>query len=112
MATIKRVSKKVTGQSRKETASKTKSIQEYKGHSIRIPEEIERGQSFVEQRGQLFIDDERIEFGQDGSSRYYLEPYAYDRHASLLEVVQRFIDYRSRVKTNKPANPKPHTKEA
>lgn len=73
-----------------------KSMQEYKGHRIRIPAEVERGQSFIEQRGTLFVDDEPIQFGQDGSGRFYLEPYAYDRHASLLEVVRRFIDYRAR----------------
>lgn len=71
---------------------------EYKGHRIRIPEGVERGDAYIEQRGTLLIDDEPIQFGQDGSGRFYLEPYAYDRHASLFEVVKRFIAYRDRVR--------------
>jgi len=87
------------------------SIQEYKGHRIRIPEEVERGQSYIEQRGTLFLDDEPIQFGQDGSGRFYLEPYAYDRHASLFEVVKRFVDYRERLKTKRAKGKRGHEEE-
>lgn len=78
------------------------SMQEYKGHCIRVPEEVQCGQSYIEQHGTLFIDDEPIRFGQDGGGRFALEPYAYDRDASLFEVVKRFIDYRDRVRTKPP----------
>lgn len=82
-----------------------KSMQEYEGHRIRVPEEVQRGQSYIEQRGTLYLDDEPIRFGQDVGGRFYLEPYAYDRHADLLEVIRRFIDYRNRGQA-KPAEPK------
>lgn len=79
-----------------------KNTQEYKGHRIRIPAEVEGDQSYIEQRGTLFIDAVPIRFGQDVGGGFYLEPYAYDRHASLFEVVKRFIDYRERSKATAP----------
>lgn len=67
---------------------------EYRKHRIRIPEGVQQGQPYVEIRGTAYLDDEPVQFGQDGAGRYYLEPYAYDRHASLLEVLKRFVDHR------------------
>lgn len=44
----------------------------------------------------LSIDSVPIRIGQDAGGNYYLWPYAYDRHKSLLEVARRYIDYRAK----------------
>lgn len=53
-------------------------------------------------RTQLSIGGEDIEFGQDAAGQFYLKPFAYARHDSLMEVARRYIDYRATV--NKKSN--------
>lgn len=47
-------------------------------------------------RTELLIDGVRTKFGQDAGGLFYLQPYAYDRAESLVEVVKRYLDYRAR----------------
>jgi hypothetical protein len=69
----------------------------YRGHKI-----ITRKKG---KRTELLIDGVRIKFGQDAAGLYYLQPYAYDRAESLLEVVKRYLDYRAKQEKRKPEKP-------
>lgn len=60
------------------------------------------------QRTELLIDGERIKFGQDAAGLYYLQPYAYDRADSLLEVIRRYLDYRAKQEKRKSEKPPRH----
>lgn len=44
----------------------------------------------------LSIDSVPIPVGQDAGGNYYLGPYAYDRHKSLLEVARRYIGHQAK----------------
>jgi hypothetical protein len=74
--------------------------QEYKGHSIelRAPEGREGrvGAAEREEKLELLIDDESVRYGQLPDGRYALEEYAYDWTDDLMDLAQRYIDYRDR----------------
>ena len=74
--------------------------QEYKGHTIelRAPEgrEVRVGAAEHEEKLELLIDDESVRYGQLPDGRYALEEYAYDWTDDLMDLAQRFIDYRDR----------------
>jgi hypothetical protein len=74
--------------------------QEYKGHSIelRAPEGREERVEAAEreEKLELLIDDESVRYGQLPDGRYALEEYAYDWTDDLIDLAQRFIDYRDR----------------
>ena len=74
--------------------------QEYKGHTIelRAPEgrEVRVGAAEHEEKLELLIDGESVRYGQLPDGRYALEEYAYDWTDDLMDLAQRFIDYRDR----------------
>ena len=74
--------------------------QEYKGHTIelRAPEGREERVEAAEheEKLELLIDDESVRYGQLPDGRYALEEYAYDWTDDLMDLAQRFIDYRDR----------------
>ena len=74
--------------------------QEYKGHRIelRAPEGREElaGAAEREEKLELLIDDESVRYSQLPDGRYALEEYAYDWTDDLIDLAQRFIDYRDR----------------
>ena len=51
----------------------------------------------------VLIDGEPFRYGEAGDE-FYLEAYAYDRSASLAEVVRKFVDYRDKASANRAAN--------
>jgi hypothetical protein len=60
--------------------------EEYKGREIRVDEETL----------DVHIDGEHFEAGRDAAGNYRLEDYAYDPKKSLIEVAERYVDYRER----------------
>ena len=75
--------------------------QEYKGHRIELrPRESREGVRAREaERGEereLLIDDQPVRYGQLPDGRYALEEYAYDWTDDLMDLAQRYIDYRER----------------
>ena len=80
--------------------------QEYKGHRIELRaregrEEMRagaaEGEEELEEELELLIDDEPVRYGQLPDGRYNLEEYAFDWRDDLMDLAQRFIDYRERV---------------
>lgn len=78
--------------------------QEYRGHRIelRMREDDElrardaEPDAEPEAARELLIDDEPVRYGQLPDGRYALEEYAFDWHDNLMDLAQRFIDYRER----------------
>jgi hypothetical protein len=75
--------------------------QEYKGHRIELRaregrEELRAREAEREEELELLIDDEPVRYGQLPDGRYALEEYAYDWTDDLMDLAQRFIDYRER----------------
>jgi hypothetical protein len=75
---------------------------EYKGHRIELRaregrEELRAREVEREEELELLIDDEPVRCGQLPDGRYALEQYAYDWTDDLMDLAQRFIDYRERV---------------
>ena len=83
--------------------------QEYKGHRIELrprevrEEEIEMRARAVEREEdpqlqdlELLIDEQPVRFGQLPDGRYALEEYAFDWRDDLMDLAQRYIDYRER----------------
>ena len=73
---------------------------EYKGHSIELRAREGReervGAAEGEEKLELLIDDESVRYGQLPDGQYALEEYAYDWTNDLMDLAQRFIDYRDR----------------
>jgi hypothetical protein len=74
--------------------------QEYKGRRIELrPREglaAEREEDPDLEDLELLIDGEPVSYGQLADGSYALEEYAFDRQEDLMELAQRFIDYRER----------------
>src|SRR5215211_416229 len=74
---------------------------EYKGHRIELRQRESREERAVaaegEEKLELLIDDESVRYGQLPDGQYALEEYAYDWTDDLMDLAQRFIDYRDRV---------------
>lgn len=75
---------------------------EYKGHLIELvsPETTE---GLIEDRAEiseapmtLLIDGELVPYGQMPGGQYFLHDYAYDWTNDLLDLAQRWIDYRAK----------------
>jgi hypothetical protein len=73
---------------------------EYKGHRIELRQREGREERAVaaegEEKLELLIDDEPVRYGQLPDGQYALEEYAYDWTDDLMDLAQRFIDYRDR----------------
>ena len=73
---------------------------EYRGHNIELRAREGReervGAAEHEEELELLIDDETVRYGQLPDGQYALEEYAYDWTDDLLDLAQRFIDYRER----------------
>ncbi|MBA3490701.1 MAG: twin-arginine translocation pathway signal protein [Rubrobacteraceae bacterium] len=73
---------------------------EYKGHSIELRQregrEVSARAAEGEEELELLIDDESVRYGQLPDGQYALEEYAYDWTDDLLDLAQRYIDYRER----------------
>lgn len=73
---------------------------EYKGHRIelraRAADELRAREVEREVEPELFIDDVPIRHGQLPDGQYFLHEYAYDWRDNLMDLAQRFIDYRER----------------
>ncbi len=80
--------------------------QQYKGHRIELrPREgreelrarqAEREEDLELQDLELLIDEQPVRFGQLPDGRYALEEYAFDWTDDLMDLAQRYIDYRER----------------
>jgi hypothetical protein len=71
--------------------------QEYKGHRIELrPREGREGVRAREAERELLIDEQPVSYGQLPDGRYALEEYAFDWTDDLMDLAQRFIDYRER----------------
>jgi hypothetical protein len=74
--------------------------QEYKGHRIELRaregREVRAREAEREEELELLIDDESVRYSQLPDGRYALEDYAYDWTDDLMDLAQRFIDYRDR----------------
>lgn len=76
--------------------------QEYKGHRIELrePEADFAAEPQARLKGgadlDLLIDDQPVRYGQLPDGRYALEEYAFDWRDNLMDLAQRFIDYRER----------------
>jgi hypothetical protein len=82
--------------------------QEYKGHRIELrPRDLgreeemraraaEREEDLQLQGLELRIDEQPVRFGQLPDGRYALEEYAFDWRDDLMDLAQRYIDYRER----------------
>ena len=80
--------------------------QEYKGHRIELrpreglegarAREAEREEDLELQDLELRIDEQPVRFGQLPDGRYALEEYAFDWRDDLMDLAQRYIDYRER----------------
>jgi hypothetical protein len=85
--------------------------QEYKGHRIELrpregreevrAREAERGDDLELQDLELRIDEQPVRFGQLPDGRYALEEYAFDWRDDLMDLAQRYIDYRERVEESR-----------
>ncbi len=62
---------------------------DYEGRRIELRER--------EGKGELFIDDQPVRYGQLPNGQYFLHDYAFDWSDDLIEVVRRFIKYLQRV---------------
>jgi hypothetical protein len=70
---------------------------EYKGHSIELRARGERvAAAEGEEELELLIDDESVRYGRLPDGSYALEEYAYDWTDDLMDLAQRYIDYRDR----------------
>ena len=73
---------------------------EYKGHRIELRAREDReelaGAAEREEKLELLIDDETVRYRQMPDGQYALEEYAYDWTDDLMDLAQRFIDYRDR----------------
>jgi hypothetical protein len=73
---------------------------EYKGHRIELRQregrEERAGAAEREEELELLIDDESVRYSQLPNGQYALEEYAYDWTDDLMDLAQRFIDYRDR----------------
>jgi hypothetical protein len=80
---------------------------EYKGHRIELrPREgreeemraraAEREEDPQLQDLELLVDEQPVRFGQLPDGRYALEEYAFDWRDDLMDLAQRYIDYRER----------------
>jgi hypothetical protein len=73
---------------------------EYKAHRIELRQregrEERAGAAEREGELELLIDDESVRYSQLPDGRYALEDYAYDWTDDLMDLAQRFIDYRDR----------------
>jgi len=63
----------------------------YKGHEIRISD----GEQ--EQEPELLIDGTQVSYGQMPDGRYFLDDYAFDWSADLMDLACKWIDYKERV---------------
>jgi|GEM_PF-1969280 len=74
---------------------------EYKGHRIELRQREGREERVAAAEGEeqleLLIDDESVRYRQMPDGQYALEEYAYDWTDDLMDLAQRFIDYRDRV---------------
>jgi hypothetical protein len=74
--------------------------QEYKGHRIELrareAEELRADQAERGENLELLIDDEPVRYGQLPDGSFALEEYAFDWRDDLMDLAQRFIDYRER----------------
>ena len=75
--------------------------EEYKGHRIELRaregrEEVRAREAEREEELELLIDDEPVRYGQLPDGSYALEEYAFDWRGDLMDLAQRFIDYRER----------------
>jgi hypothetical protein len=74
--------------------------QEYKGYRIELRPredlEAEREEDLDLEDLELLIDEQPVRFGQLPDGRYALEEYAFDWTDDLMDLAQRFIDYRER----------------
>ena len=81
--------------------------QEYKGRRIELrPREgreeemraraVEREEDLQLQDLELLIDEQPVRFGQLPDGQYALEEYAFDWRDDLMDLAQRYIDYRER----------------
>lgn len=81
---------------------------DYKGHRIEL--RARGGHELRARKGRdvdssgargprLLIDDEPVPYGRLPDGRYFLPDYAYDWRNDLMELAQRFIDYRDRTET-------------
>jgi hypothetical protein len=62
---------------------------DYEGHRIEF---FER-----EGKGELLIDNNRVQYGQLPNGQYFLHEYPFDWSDDLIEVARRFLKYRERV---------------
>jgi len=73
---------------------------EYKGHSIELSAREGRaerlGAAERQEELELLIDDESVRYSRLPDGSYALEEYAYDWTDDLMDLAQRFIDYRDR----------------
>jgi hypothetical protein len=79
--------------------------QEYKGHRIELRAREDEGlraaqpqrEGELEQEElELLIDDRPVRYGRLPDGRYALHEYAYDWQGDLIDLAQRFIDYRDK----------------
>jgi hypothetical protein len=74
--------------------------QEYKGHRIELrareAEELRADQAERGENLELLIDDEPVRYGQLPDGSFALEEYAFDWRDDLMDLAQRFSDYRER----------------
>ena len=79
--------------------------QEYKGHRIELrPREgrqAEREDDLDLEDLELHIDEQPVRYGQLPDGRYALEEYAFDWRDDLIDLAQRYIDYRERVEKSR-----------
>jgi hypothetical protein len=61
---------------------------EYAGRTIELRDR--------EGRPELLIDNTPVPYGRLSNGKYYLDEYAYDWTDDLMELAQRFVDYRHR----------------
>ena len=73
---------------------------EYKGHRIELRSREGRAERVAaaegEEKLELLIDDEPVRYDRLPGGSYALEEYAYDWTDDLMDLAQRFIDYRDR----------------
>jgi hypothetical protein len=74
--------------------------QEYKGHSIELRPredlEAEREEDLELEDLELLIDEQPVRYRQLPDGSYALEEYAFDWQDDLMDLAQRYIDYRER----------------
>lgn len=75
--------------------------QEYKGHRIELrpgreAAALRAGEVGGEPKPELLIDGAQVDYGQFPDGTYFLREYAYDWTDNLMELGQKFIDYRTK----------------